>query len=185
MRLYLNFTFQLWSKIKMSNDKLEKALVKQGDLDIEIFPPFGSDADDETKFQSMKVCISKDFDYIPSSSEKEELAREYLEIANNYFLRTYDLMRVHTRQFLSGNPKLKAIEQVIVTINDEKKNQLFERMYATVYLRPEDENEFALDQSIWNKVVDYLVNGREAEVYFSLLLDAKYHAFTSRIRKQL
>jgi len=185
MRLYFSFTFQLWSKIALGNDKLEKAIVKQGDLDIEIFPPFGSDADDKTKFQSIKVRIAKDFDRVPNESEKEKLAQEYLEIANNYFLRTYDLMRVHTRQFLSGNPMLNATEQVTVMINDENEKQLFKHMYATLYLRPIDKNEFVLDQSIWKKVVDYIVNGREAEIYYSLLLDAKYHAFAGRIREAI
>ncbi len=169
----------------MGNGKLEKALLRKDDLDIEIFPPIGSDTDDKTKFQSMKVHIAKDFEHVPNESEKEKLAQEYREIANDYFLKTYDLIRLHTRQFLSGNPMLNATEQVIVTIKDEKGNQLFERMYATFYLRPEDENEFALDQSIWNKVVDYLVNGKAPEVYYSLLLDAKYHASAGKIREAI
>jgi len=181
--LHINYEFCLSSKVRLENDKLEKVLLTKGDLVIEIFPPVGSDKDNLSTPQFIKVCISKGFDAVPDSLV--EIAKEYSKLATNYFVRTLDLIRLHTRQFLLGNSKLNGIEQYSVSINNNRGDKLYRRDTVAVAIRSIDINEFSLNRVSWSKVYEYLVGDKEAELYLLLLLDAKYLAFARRHREAI
>lgn len=181
-KLYITFRFNLISKIRLGSDDLEKITFKKDRLSIEISPPLQLKTAEETQ-QFITVCIINDFEVIPELFDK--IYHDYLEIAENYFLRTYNLIRFHTRQHGLGNPKSNNMKQNLFSVKNDKGVQLYNMNNVIAYMTPIDNNEYDLNKNIWIKVIEYLINDKEPEIYYLLLLDAKYHAFSGRTREAI
>ena len=182
-RLHIKFKFDLPSKIRLAEDSLEKAVLKENNRFIEISPPCSYVKSDLTQAQFVEVCIIQDADL--NTTTFDEISSVCSGIAEQYFLKTRELIRLHTRQYDLGTPKSNGMKQNAVSIYDDKGKQLYFMNNISLSLRPEDKNIYSLDRETWNKIVEYLINDREPEIYLLLLLDGKYYASAGQVHEAI
>jgi hypothetical protein len=182
-RLHIKFRFDFPARIGLASENLDTAVLNERERRIEISPPRSYVKSDQSEAQAIEICIIEDVDL--QTMTLEEINNAYSTIAESYFLKTRELVRLHTRRYNLGYPQLGTMKQDASSIYDTEGRQLYFMNNIAIGLVPVDKHIYPLDSGIWRKVVEYLVNGREPDLYLLLLMDGKYYAVAGRVREAI